>query len=61
MGMNFSYAPFPEKKDYIALIHKAVEEGITFFDTAQVYEPFTNEELVGRLRGFDIHSDFRNL
>ncbi len=47
MGMNFSYAPFPEKKDSIALIHKAVEEGITFFDTAQVYGPFTNEELVG--------------
>jgi aryl-alcohol dehydrogenase-like predicted oxidoreductase len=47
MGMNFSYAPFPEKKDAISLIHKAVEEGITFFDTAEVYGPFTNEELVG--------------
>jgi aryl-alcohol dehydrogenase-like predicted oxidoreductase len=47
MGMSFSYAPFPEKKDSIALIHKAVEEGITFFDTAQVYGPYTNEELVG--------------
>ncbi len=47
MGMNFSYAPFPEKKDAIALIHKAVEQGITFFDTAEVYGPFTNEELVG--------------
>lgn len=47
MGMNFSYAPFPEKKESIALIHKAVEEGVTFFDTAQVYGPFTNEELVG--------------
>ncbi len=34
MGMSFSYAPFPEKKDSIALLHKAVEEGITFFDTA---------------------------
>jgi aryl-alcohol dehydrogenase-like predicted oxidoreductase len=47
MGMSFSYAPFPEKKDSIALLHKAVEEGITFFDTAQVYGPYTNEELVG--------------
>ena len=47
MGMSFSYYPFPEKKDAIALIHKAVEEGVTFFDTAEVYGPFTNEELVG--------------
>ena len=47
MGMNFSYAPFPEKKDVIALLHKAVECGITFFDTAEVYGPFTNEELLG--------------
>ena len=47
MGMSFSYAPFPEKKDAIALIHKAVEEGVTFFDTAEVYGPFTNEALVG--------------
>lgn len=47
MGMSFSYYPFPEKKDAIALIHKAVEEGVTFFDTAEVYGPFTNEELLG--------------
>ncbi|MEC4003726.1 aldo/keto reductase [Flavobacterium sp. SUN052] len=47
MGMSFSYYPFPEKNDAIALIHKAVEEGITFFDTAEVYGPFTNEELLG--------------
>ncbi len=47
MGMNFSYAPFPEKKDAIALIHKAIEQGINFFDTAEVYGPFTNEEVVG--------------
>ena len=47
MGMSFSYYPFPEKKDAINLIHKAVEEGVTFFDTAEVYGPFTNEELVG--------------
>ncbi len=47
MGMSFSYFPFPEKKDAIALIQKAVEMGVTFFDTAEVYGPFTNEELVG--------------
>lgn len=47
MGMNFSYAPFPEKKEMIALIRAAVEKGVTFFDTAEVYGPFTNEELVG--------------
>lgn len=47
MGMSFSYAPFPDKKDSINLIHQAVEEGVTFFDTAEVYGPFTNEELVG--------------
>lgn len=47
MGMSFSYYPFPEKKDAIALIHAAVEQGITFFDTAEVYGPYTNEELVG--------------
>jgi aryl-alcohol dehydrogenase-like predicted oxidoreductase len=47
MGMTFSYAPFPEKKDSIDLIHKAVEEGIDFFDTAEVYGPYNNEELVG--------------
>lgn len=47
MGMNHSYAPFPEKKDMISLIRMAVEKGITFFDTAEVYGPFINEELVG--------------
>src|SRR5437773_9865034 len=47
MGMTFSYAPFPEKKDMIVLIRKAVEQGITFFDTAEVYGPYNNEELVG--------------
>ena len=45
MGMSFGYAPFPSKEDAIALIHKAVESGITFFDTAQVYAE--NESLVG--------------
>lgn len=47
MGMTFSYAPFPEKKDMIVLIQKAVEQGVNFFDTAEVYGPFNNEELVG--------------
>ncbi len=47
MGMSFSYYPFPEKKDAIHLIHKAIDQGINFFDTAEVYGPYTNEELVG--------------
>ena len=47
MGLNFSYGQALEKKEAIALIRAAVEKGITFFDTAQVYGPFTNEELVG--------------
>jgi aryl-alcohol dehydrogenase-like predicted oxidoreductase len=47
MGMSFGYAPFPPREDSIALIRAAVEQGVTFFDTAEVYGPFTNEELVG--------------
>jgi len=47
MGMSFSYAPFPDKKDMIALLRTAVERGVTFFDTAEVYGPLKNEELVG--------------
>ena len=47
MGMTFSYVPFPEKEDMIVLMRKAVEQGVTFFDTAEVYGPFNNEELVG--------------
>ena len=47
MGMTFSYLPHPEEKDMISLLHAAVDRGITFFDTAEVYGPFTNEELVG--------------
>jgi aryl-alcohol dehydrogenase-like predicted oxidoreductase len=47
MGMNFSYAPFPDKQEMISLIRSAVDRGITFFDTAEAYGPFTNEELVG--------------
>jgi len=47
MGMSQSYGPAPGKQELIALIRAAVERGVTFFDTAQVYGPFTNEELVG--------------
>lgn len=47
MGMSFGYGPSADKKEMIALIQKAVEQGVTFFDTAEVYGPFTNEELVG--------------
>jgi aryl-alcohol dehydrogenase-like predicted oxidoreductase len=47
MGMSHSYAPFPDRKEMIALIRAAVERGVTFFDTAEVYGPFTNEDLVG--------------
>jgi aryl-alcohol dehydrogenase-like predicted oxidoreductase len=47
MGMSFALGPAPDKKESIKLIRKAVEMGITFFDTAEVYGPFTNEELVG--------------
>ncbi|HUI05677.1 MAG TPA: aldo/keto reductase [Verrucomicrobiae bacterium] len=47
MGMSFSYGPPKDKKEMTALLHAAVDRGITFFDTAEVYGPFTNEELVG--------------
>jgi aryl-alcohol dehydrogenase-like predicted oxidoreductase len=47
MGLSFGYGPAVDKNDGIALIRAAVERGITFFDTAEVYGPFTNEELVG--------------
>ncbi len=47
MGMSSSFPPFPDKQEMIALIRSAVDRGLTFFDTAQVYGPFTNEELVG--------------
>ena len=70
MGMTFSYSPFPEKSASIALLRKSVELGVTFFDTAEVYGPFNNEELVGEALepfrgkvaiatkfGFDINAD----
>jgi len=48
MGMSFGYGPPADKQEMILLIRSAVERGITFFDTAEVYGPFTNEELVGQ-------------
>src|SRR5436309_10502220 len=47
MGMSFSYGPPKDKQEMISLLHAAVEHGVTFFDTAEVYGPFANEELVG--------------
>ncbi len=47
MGMSYGYAPFPDKQEMIDLLRAAVERGVTFFDTAEVYGPFTDEELVG--------------
>jgi aryl-alcohol dehydrogenase-like predicted oxidoreductase len=72
MGMSFSYGPAADKQEMISLLRSAVERGVTFFDTAEVYGPFTNEELVGEalspLRdqvaiatkfGFKLHPDGR--
>ena len=47
MGMSFSYGPPKDKAEMIALLRAAVERGVTFFDTAEVYGPYTNEELLG--------------
>jgi aryl-alcohol dehydrogenase-like predicted oxidoreductase len=47
MGMSFAFPPFPEKKEMIALLQAAYEQGVTFFDTAEMYGPYTNEELLG--------------
>ena len=47
MGMSFSYSPIPDRKEMISLLHAAVDRGVAFFDTAEVYGPYTNEELVG--------------
>src|SRR5256886_4148035 len=47
MGMSFGYGPAADKQEMISLIRSAVERGVTFFDTAEVYGPYTNEELVG--------------
>ena len=48
MGMNFSYGLVQDENEMISLMHQAVEMGITFFDTAEVYGPYTNEVLVGK-------------
>jgi aryl-alcohol dehydrogenase-like predicted oxidoreductase len=47
MGMTYAYGPAPDRQEMIKLLHAAVDHGVTFFDTAEVYGPFTNEELVG--------------
>src|SRR5262245_53990550 len=47
MGMSFGYGPAADKQEMISLIRSAIERGVTFFDTAEAYGPFTNEELVG--------------
>ena len=47
MGMSFGYGPAGDKQEMISVIRAAVDLGVTFFDTAEVYGPFTNEELVG--------------
>ncbi len=74
MGMSFSYGPPKDRQEMIGLLRAAVERGVTFFDTAEVYGPFINEELVGEalapLReqvviatkfGFDVKSDARGM
>jgi aryl-alcohol dehydrogenase-like predicted oxidoreductase len=74
MGMSFSYGPPKDKQEMTALLHAAVERGITFFDTAEVYGPFINEELVGEALapfrgrvviatkfGFDLNTDPRGV
>lgn len=73
MGMSFGYGPPKDKQEMTALLRASVERGITFFDTAEIYGPFTNEELVGEALapfrkqvviatkfGFDISSDPRS-
>ena len=51
MGMSWSYGPAKDRREMIALIRAAVERGVTFFDTAEVYGPLTNEELLGEALG----------
>src|SRR5689334_25431939 len=47
MGMSYGYGPAPDKQEMISLLRAAVDRGVTFFDTAEVYGPYVNEELVG--------------
>jgi predicted aldo/keto reductase-like oxidoreductase len=56
MGMNFGYGPAADKKQAISVIRAAVERGVTFFDTAEVYGPLNHEELVG-----EAHAPFRDM
>ena len=49
MGMSYGYGPAADKKEMITLIHAAIDRGVTFFDTAEVYGPHTNEELVSEI------------
>src|SRR5262245_56327660 len=51
MGISFGYGPATNRDDGIAIVRAAVEGGVTFFDTAEAYGPFTNEELVGEALG----------
>src|SRR3954454_13924593 len=48
MGMSFGYGPAGDEREMISVIRSAVDLGVTFFDTAEIYGPFTNEELVGK-------------
>ncbi|MBT8308226.1 MAG: aldo/keto reductase, partial [Maribacter sp.] len=48
MGMSFGYGPAKDEKEMIQVVRKAVEMGVTFFDTAEVYGPYFNEQLVGK-------------
>src|SRR5215467_15947195 len=48
MGMSFGYGPAKDEQEMVSVIRSAVDLGVTFFDTAEVYGPFTNEELVGK-------------
>src|SRR5437762_8376453 len=72
MGMSFAYGPAHDRQEMIALLRAAVERGVTFFDTAEAYGPYTNEELVGEALepfrgrvviatkfGFQMHEDGR--
>src|SRR4051794_3239551 len=74
MGLNFSYGPAGDRDEMVALVRSAYELGVTFFDTAEVYGPFTNEEIVGEALapfrddvviatkfGFDVTSGLRGL
>jgi aryl-alcohol dehydrogenase-like predicted oxidoreductase len=47
MGMSYSYGPPKDKREMTSLLHAAIDRGVTFFDTAQAYGPYLNEELLG--------------